>query len=108
MTGILAVAAAQPFDGPDAFGAHEVNVQNARGGETVREQRFGLLHAKAVDDAVLLRIQTGANRFREIRMSGQNQNGFHQFLNRPNFAQHPSPTGSFHSHWPQVNGNLKR
>ena len=82
--GEFGVAAAETFDDPDAFDAHQVNVQNARRGEAVREQRFGFLDAQAMDDAVLLRIQTGADRFREIRMRGQNQNGFHQFLNRPN------------------------
>ena len=101
-------AAAQAFNDPDAFDAHQVNVQNARAGQSVREQRFGFLDTEAVDNAVLLRIQTRANCFREIRMSGQNQNGFHQFLNRPNFARCPSPLPSFHSHCPQVNGNLKR
>jgi hypothetical protein len=102
-------AAAQPFDDPDALGAHQVNVENARGGETVREQRFGFINPEAVDDTVLLRIQTGADCFREIRMSGQNQNGFHQFLHRDQTlpkARHALK--SFHNLCQQVNGNLKR
>src|SRR5664279_6174844 len=71
-------AAAQPFDDPDALDAHQVNVENACGGETVREQWFSFLNPKTVDNTVLLRSQTGTDGFREIRMSGQNQNGFHQ------------------------------
>ena len=90
MTGSWGIAAAEPFDDPDAIGAHQVNVENARGGETVREQRFSLLNLQAVDDTILLRIQSGANRFREIRMSGRNQNGFHRLLTKPNVAQGPS------------------
>ena len=45
-------------------------------------ERFGFVNPEAVDHTVLLRIQTGTDCFREIRMSGQNQNGFHQFLHR--------------------------
>ena len=62
-------AAAQPFDDPDAFHPHHIHVQDAGAGESVHEQRLGLLDPEAVDDAVLLRIQAGANLFREIRMS---------------------------------------
>ena len=90
----IGCAAAQPFDGPDALDAQQVNVENTSGGETMREQRFGFLNPKAVDDAVLPRIQTGTNGFREIRMSGQHQNGFHQFLNSQRL--HESRRGSNH------------
>jgi hypothetical protein len=57
-----------------------------------------------VDHTVLLRIQTGTDCFREIRMSGQHQNGFHQFLHRdqtlpkarrPQIIPQPLPAGQW-------------
>ena len=42
------------------------------------QQRLGFLYVGAMDDAILLRVQTRANRFGEIRMSGQNQKRFHR------------------------------
>ena len=76
--GGFGVAAAKAFDDPDAFDAHQIHVENAGGGQSMREQRLGFIHTEAMNDPVLLRIQTRANRFGEIWMRRQNQNGFHR------------------------------
>ena len=78
MTGDFGIVAAEAVNGPDDFNVHQIGVQNARRDQSVREQRFGLVHAQAMDDAILRGIQTRANRFGEIGMIGQNQNGFHR------------------------------
>jgi hypothetical protein len=70
--------AAKAVNGPDDFNIHQIGIQNARRDETMREQRFGLVHAQTVDDTILSGIQTRANRLGEIGMIGQNQNGFHR------------------------------
>jgi len=66
------------FNGPDALHAEQFNIKNARTGQAVSQQRLGFLCVGAMDDAILPRAQTRANRFGEIRMSGQNQKRFHR------------------------------
>ena len=75
--GRFGVAPAQAFDDPDAFHAHQIGVQDARADQAMNEQRFAFVHIQAVNDPILLGIQSRADRFGKIRMRGQNQNGFH-------------------------------
>jgi hypothetical protein len=42
------------------------------------QQRFRFFQTGAVDDPVLLRIQTGAEGFSQLRMGRQDEKGFHQ------------------------------
>ena len=65
------------FNGPNALNAEQFKIENARAGQAMCQQRLGFLRVGAMDDAILLRAQTRANRFGEIRMSGQNQKRFH-------------------------------
>ena len=57
---------AEAFDVEDAFHAHEFGVEDDCAGETVDDQRFGLVHIEAVDDAVGLGIQRRADGLREV------------------------------------------
>src|SRR5208283_4763624 len=72
------VTAAEAFDDPDAFDAHQIHVENAGVGKSMHEQRLGFINAEAMNDPALLRIQTRANCFGEIWMRRQYQNGFHR------------------------------
>ena len=61
-------ATAETFDDPDDFHVHQIGVEDARDCDAVHEQRLGLVHVETVDDAILLGIQTRANRFGEVGM----------------------------------------
>src|SRR5208282_389334 len=73
----IGVVPAKFFNCPNALNAEQFEIQNARAGQAMCQQRLGFLRVGAMDDAILLRAQTRANRFGEIRMSGQNQKRFH-------------------------------
>ena len=76
--GRFLVAATEAFNAPDAFHAHHVRVENARSGQPVNHQRFGLVHVDAMDDAVLFGIQADPNGLGEVGMRGQNQYRLHR------------------------------
>ena len=61
--------AAKAFDDPNAFDSHQVHVENARARQVMFQQGFGFIHIEAVNDPVLLRLQTRANGIGEVRMS---------------------------------------
>jgi hypothetical protein len=44
----------------------------------MREQRFSLIQAGSMDDPVLLRIQTRADRFSQLRVGRQDEKSFHR------------------------------
>jgi hypothetical protein len=79
--GAFGIAAAETFDGPDNFDIHQINVKNARVYQSMYQQRLGLIHTETVNNTVLFRIQTRANRLREIRVIRQYQNSFHRAPN---------------------------
>ena len=64
---------AQLLQEPNLPDAGQFNINDAGLGQTVLQQRFRLLQAGASDDAVLLGIDSRADRFREIRMFSQHQ-----------------------------------
>ena len=82
----LGIVPAKFFNGPNALHAEQFKIENARAGQAMRQQRLGFLCVGAMDNAILLRAQTRANRFGEIRMGGQNQKRFHRVAvpNGPN------------------------
>ena len=76
--GGFGVTPAKAFDDPNSFDAHQVHVDNTRARQAMRQKRFGFIYIEAMNDPVLLRVQTRANGFGEIWMRRQNQNGFHR------------------------------
>ena len=72
------VVPAKFFNDPNTLHADQLEIEDAGAGQAMHQQRLGFLDVGAMDDAILLRVQTRANRFGEIRMSGQNQKGFHR------------------------------
>ena len=83
--GRACVAPAEAFNYPDAFDAHEIRVKNAGTGQTVDEERFGLLYIKPVDNTILFRVKTGADALGKIRMRRQNQNCLHNLTGKNGF-----------------------
>jgi len=75
--GTFAVAPAKPFDDPNSLDPDEINIQNAGPDQPMGQQRFGFLHADAMNNAIFLRVQTRLNHFGEVWMRRQHQNGFH-------------------------------
>jgi hypothetical protein len=65
--------AAQLLQEPNLPDAGQFNVNDAGLSQAMLEQRLRLIQAGASDDAVMLRINSSANRFGEIRMLGQYQ-----------------------------------
>ena len=64
-------ATAKFLQNPDFLNATQFDIHNAGIGQSVSEQRFGIFHADAMDDAILFRIQTGAEDFHQLRMRSQ-------------------------------------
>jgi hypothetical protein len=70
--------AAEAFDDPNSFDPHQVHVENARARQAMRQKRFGFIYIEAMNDPVLIRVQTRTNGFGEVWVRRQNQNGFHR------------------------------
>ena len=66
------IQAAKPVHGPDEFHVHQIRVQQAYRDQSMRQQRFSLVHRQAVNDPILIRTQPRANNLGEIGMIGQN------------------------------------
>ena len=73
ITGHLGRLAAQLLQEPNPLNAGQFNVNDAGLGQTVLQQRLRLIQVAASDDAVVLGIDSRADRFCEIRMFGQHQ-----------------------------------
>jgi hypothetical protein len=65
------------FQGPDFLNGGLLDVDDAGVGEAVGEQRFGFFESGAVDDTILLRLQSCAQRLGQFRMLGEDQQRFH-------------------------------
>ena len=59
----------ETFDDPNSFNSHQVHVEDACARQAMLQKRFSFIHIKAMNDPVLLRIQTRANGFGEVWMS---------------------------------------
>jgi hypothetical protein len=60
--------AAEAFDDPNAFDPHQVHVEQARVSQGMLQKRLGLVHIEAVNDPVMVRLQTRANGIGEVWM----------------------------------------
>ncbi len=66
--GFFGGMAAEAFDDPNTFDPHQVHVENARARQVMLQKGFGFIHIEAMNDPVLLRVETRANDVGEIRM----------------------------------------
>ena len=71
-------AAADFFDHPKGLNIRQVGVDNAGIEQAVVQEGIGLLNADPVDDAILLRVQSGTNRFAQLRVLSQYQDCLHR------------------------------
>ena len=71
-------AAADFFDHPKGLNIRQVGVDNAGIQQAVAQQRIGLLNAKTVNDTIVFRVQSGTNRFAQLRVLSQYQDCLHR------------------------------
>ena len=76
--GALGQAAADFFDHPDGLDVRQIGVDDAGIQQAVVQQGVGLLNAEAVDDSILLRVQSGTDCFTQFRVLSYYQNRLHQ------------------------------
>ena len=62
---------------PNFLNVAQFHFHDASIHQPVRKQRFGVFEARAVDEAILLRVKSGAQLFEQNRMFGEHQQGFH-------------------------------
>src|SRR2546425_7303627 len=65
------------FEQPNFLNVAQFRFHNAGIHQPVREQGLGLFEARTVNDAILVRVKSGAQLLEQGRMFSEHQQGFH-------------------------------
>jgi hypothetical protein len=75
--GTLGGSAPKFLESPHALYVRQLDIQDTDFGQAVDEQRFGILKTGAMNHPILIGGNTRADRLREIRMGGNDQQSLH-------------------------------